>query len=171
MTDARGRTIVGLTANGSVGGTVGDALTDLETRQHSHSVSTPAGTTGSIANHSHFVTTRFTNVDTHNHRWTIWNGSLNDWFSWNSSGNQITVTNWSNGMDQAGAGIYPLAASSSATTTIYTDQDSHSHAVSSFSTGDSGSHSHSTPASSVVSSAENRDPALPYLQLLTCIKN
>lgn len=171
LADARGRTIVGLPSNGSLGGTVGNAMTDLEARQHSHAVSTPAGTSGSISNHSHSVTTRFTSSDTHNHRWTIWNGSLNDWFSWNGSGNQITVTNWSNGMDQAGAGIYPLAASSSATTTIYTDQDSHSHTVNSFNTSSSGSHSHSTPPSSVVSAAASSNPALPYIQLLTCIKN
>ncbi|KKU95054.1 MAG: LPXTG-motif cell wall anchor domain protein, partial [Candidatus Gottesmanbacteria bacterium GW2011_GWA1_48_13] len=47
-TAARGRTVVGTPASGTIAGTVGTALTDLEDRTHSHSVDPPStGTSGS----------------------------------------------------------------------------------------------------------------------------
>ncbi len=52
LTEARGRTIVGLVGSaGTLKGQVGTALTDREDRTHSHSV--PAATTGSDGAHNH----------------------------------------------------------------------------------------------------------------------
>lgn len=171
LTDARGRTIIGLPENGTLSGVSGVPMSDLATRQHNHMVTTTPLATSAFASHSHSVGSHSTTTDTHNHRWTRWNGTLKDWISWNFSGGEFTITNWNDGMDQAGSGIYPIAASSSGTTTIYTDQDSHSHSINSLNTGSSGGHAHNVPSSTVSTGTAGSDPTLPYIQLLTCIKN
>ena len=48
VTDAEGRAIVGLPSGGTIGGTVGTALTDQEDRTHDHSISADGS-------HTHFV--------------------------------------------------------------------------------------------------------------------
>ena len=171
LTSARGRTLVGLPTNGSLEGISGSPLSNLESRQHTHSNSTPAVVSGSVPSHNHSIASRSTTTDTHNHRWSRWNGSLRDWTSYNSSGNSFTITNWTDGMDQVGSGIYPIAASSTGTTTIYTDNDAHGHSVGSFTSGNNGLHNHTVPGTSQTSSAASSSPTMPYMQLLVCVKN
>ncbi len=168
---ARGRTLLGLPTGGTLEGTSGTPLGNLESRQHTHAVSTPAAGTTFVGQHAHTVPTGSTFTDTHNHRWSRWNGSARDWRSFNSSGGEFTITDWNDGMDSVGAGIYPIAASTSGSTTIYTDRDSHNHLVNSVNTAGGGSHNHTVAASQVTSAAAGSGPTLPYVQLLVCVKD
>lgn len=171
LTAARGRTLVGLPDGGNLAGVTGTALGNLETRQHSHNVSPPTFSTSTISAHSHGVSSRTTSTDTHAHRWSRWVGSVADWRSWNSSGVEFTITDTGNGLDLAGAGVYPIAASSSGTTSIYTDRDSHNHTISSFSTSSAGAHSHTVSGPAMATSVASQSPTMPYMQLLVCVKD
>lgn len=171
LTAARGRTLVGLPASGSLAGTSGTPLGNLETRQHTHTVSPPSFTTSSVPTHSHSVGSRTTSTDTHAHRWSRWVGSVADWRSWNSSGVEFTITDTGNGLDLAGSGVYPIAASSTGTTSIYTDRDSHNHTISSFSTSSAGGHNHAVSGPPVGTTIANQISSLPYIQLLVCVKD
>lgn len=54
LTAGRGRTIVGMAGSaGSLAGTVGEPLGDLEERAHTHSVDLPSGVTDSAGEHNH----------------------------------------------------------------------------------------------------------------------
>lgn len=112
---ARGRAIVGLPIGGTLGGTWGVPLTDLEQRTHSHQYS--------------FI------VDSssdgyHNHIWaSIQNvGGYIQWSSYTDGANPVLVFQWENGIDSAGSGIYPLSAQPN--DTFYTSMGGvHDHTV------------------------------------------
>ncbi|MDP3238327.1 MAG: hypothetical protein Q8N26_36375 [Myxococcales bacterium] len=89
---ARGRTIVGLPVGGMVGGTQGGAA--------------------------------LTNLEnrTHGHQWARWDGPNLDWYSFTSTGTEEVITNWSDGMDSAGSGGYPLEASNATSRSHFTDR-------------------------------------------------
>jgi len=53
LTAARGRAVVGLPSGGTLAGTIGTALTNVENRAHSHSVNPSAVNTSSDGSHSH----------------------------------------------------------------------------------------------------------------------
>ncbi len=97
LTAARGRTIVGLPSGGTLGGTQGTALTNLEARTHDH------GLVGEAISSA---------TGSHNHAWAsiTFAGSDVQWTSFDAAGNAILVFNWTNGIDEEGSGIYPLSA-------------------------------------------------------------
>lgn len=139
---ARGRAIVGLQQGGTLAGTVGLALADLQTPVHGHqfSFSGPTGAAG-----------------THNHNWaeiTTSGGDLR-WGTYNSQGDPQLVTIWPDLIGiGGGSGYFPLT-SGPAGASWYTDiQSSHSHSL----------NSGTVPTSTTTG-------ALPYLQLLACQKD
>jgi hypothetical protein len=125
LTAARGRTIMALTAGGTVGGTVGTPLGDLENRTHSHNTSAATATSAASGSHAHTVDvgtitsstasghTHGVTVPDHNHEWARFTlvAAPDDYEarSYNSAGTQTTVMFWGNGIDEVGAGIYPFA--------------------------------------------------------------
>jgi hypothetical protein len=138
---ARGRAIVGLVYGGTVGGTVGAPLSDLEQRSHGHQV-------------NQFY------VDTdpggrHNHIWSTIQSAGGDiqWSSYDASGNPVLAFSWGNGIGNEGSGIYPMAAQPNAT--FYTIQD--------------GTHSHEVFVPTFATSSE--PSLVPYVQLLVCQKD
>lgn len=113
LTAARGRTLVGLPSGGTLGGTQGTALSDLEARVHSHTFSTSV--TSAANGH-------------HSHAWSsiLYSGSDVQWTSWDQFGSPVLAFNWTNGVDNEGSGIYPLTATPNAT--FFTaSQDAHTH--------------------------------------------
>jgi hypothetical protein len=80
---ARGRMVVGLKTDGTLGGTVADPLTDLGLP--------PTGWAGS-----------------HNHRWSAYDGINQKWHSYNSSGNGTVMVDWGDGIGGEGTGKYPI---------------------------------------------------------------
>jgi len=115
---ARGRAVVGVPSGGTVEGTLGVPLSNLEQRQHQHA----------------FSITGFTDAGgVHQHSWaTIQTaGSDIQWSSYDASGSPNLVFAWQNGIGTDGSGIYPLSASPNAT--FYTEEGgAHQH---SFATG------------------------------------
>ncbi len=139
-TAARGRTIVGVPAGGTLNGTVNSALSNLQIRMHSHQV---------------FGDTLTTNaVDTHKHIWSQIQsaGGTVQWQSFASNGTWDLMFAWENGVGNEGSGTYPLAATPNKT--LYTSK--------------SGSHSHGVTVPAKATSASNA--GFPYLQLLACRK-
>jgi len=138
FTKANGRVIVGLRPGGTLGGVVGDRLNDLQRKKHNHAVNVPSTDTDPAGYHSHRALS-FSNG--------VW-----------KTGSGMTVVSWSDGMDGAGAGLYPLAATSkwengafNVNTSI---ADAHNHSV--------------DPAT--FNSAKSWN-GMPYVQLTYCMKN
>lgn len=131
LTAARGRFLVGAPQGGTIGSTatVGTALSNLESRTAGYATS---------------------GAGAHRHRWAHFDGAgLNDWYTYDDMGAYVVTTDWTDGMDSAGVGNYPLSNTDGAYRDYYTET--------------TGSHSHSVTVSS-------RDLA-PYLQLLVCQKS
>ena len=124
FTAAEGRVVVGLTTGGTLAGTSGDPLTDLESLSHGHSVNPPATVSGSAGSHSH---------------------------------------DFSSGGPTSTSRVTPLPL-------VGTSVASNSH-IHSGTTGTDGYHSHSTDIAEFASSDTATDTVLPYVQLLTCVKN
>ena len=113
LSGAQGRTLVGLNNNGSLLGSVGPALKDLENKAHKHTVNPPKTSTSLAGSHSHSVnppSTTTSYVPGHSHVWS--RISNKDWYTFNSSGSSFKITDWDNGIDNKGEGIYPLASGS-----------------------------------------------------------
>ncbi len=89
---AQGRMIVGLQEGGTLGGSVGDSLSNQENRSHSHSYDPPSSTTSTGGGHDH-----------------IWS-SMDDGVWTAGDGQQMMA--WTNGLDGDGTGIYPIAVQS-----------------------------------------------------------
>jgi hypothetical protein len=72
-----------------------------------------------------------TTFDTHNHAWSRFS-SAEDWASYASNGDVLSIGNWDNGMDGDGAGNYPISRTANTGTSnvyYYTNNDSHNHQV------------------------------------------
>lgn len=142
LPEARGRTIVGLQPGGALLGTVGDQLSDLQGQAHRHQLSS---------------TTNTSSDGYHNHQWSELRTNSSDgkqhWISYNSNGNQVLAAAWGNGVGNEGSGHYPLSATPG----------------NSFYTMKTGTHSHSLGTN--VNTEYDFTSALPYVQLLTCIKD
>ena len=113
--EARGRAVVGLVGGGTVGGTYGVPLSNLEERYHQHQYSTSASTSTD---------------GLHNHIWSSIQNAGGDiqWSTYASGGNPVLAFAWSDGIGNDGSGIYPLAASPNAT--FYTSRGaSHDHDI------------------------------------------
>ena len=210
LTGARGRALVGLPVGGTLAGTVGTALGDLEDRAHAHVVDPDPVQTGVTGAHNHSInppsaTTQFTDVahthsvdpPSHQHRWASYapNGTTSRWatYSFNdtSSLGAVALVDWSDGMDSAGTGNYPLEVDFTATTssifyTQMTDQGAftsgapstslnHNHTfdMGSFTHNSfaDGAHDHAVNVGMTTSLGASTGQVIPYLQLLTCRKN
>ena len=131
LASAQGRTIVGTPFGGTLAGTVGNSLTDLENRTHTHSVDPasvassshdghthsvdPSGfTSGSYdLSHTHTVDPDSISLPTHRHQWAqvYYNNSAIpswEWETFNDDGSTRSLVTWNDGMDSAGSGNYPL---------------------------------------------------------------
>lgn len=148
---ARGRAIVGTPASGTRGGTVGNALTDLENRVHTHDVNPAAVTSLGGGAHTHTIdppatTSTFVNLShthtvdpasvtvtggSHNHLWATWNQSTLVWSTYASDGVTVNqLVDYTNGFTNSGSGSYPLEDSGGVSANLYTaDSTSHSHSV------------------------------------------
>lgn len=92
----RGRTIVGMSVGGTLGGTTPNTLafSDLENRSHSHI-------------------------------WALYFGANTNWNTFTSNGSTRTLIQWSNGIGNEGVGFYPIAlAQSTFNETFHTNQRS-----------------------------------------------
>lgn len=137
---ARGRAIVGLTVSGTLGGTYGAPLGNLEQRTHQHQYSFTVDSSSS---------------GYHNHIWaSIQNvGGVIQWTSYTDGANPVLAFQWGNGIDNAGSGIFPLAAQPN--DTFYTSMG--------------GAHDHSVTVGPINTSAAAS--SVPYIQLLACQKD
>jgi hypothetical protein len=112
---ARGRAIVGLQPAGTLGGTQGAVLGNLEQRLHTHAF-------------SGLFSTEYAGY--HNHIWaaiTAVTGGV-QWTSYSTSGSPVLAFAWENGIGNDGSGIYPLAAQPN--DTLYTSMNmNHDHDV------------------------------------------
>ena len=165
LTTARGRALVGVPSGGSLNGTVGTALGNLENRPHAHSVNpAPVSSTG-VASHTHVVNPPSTGTsshgghahsvnpparlstsdshnhsassDTHNHVW----GTFSSAETWRD-GNGTFMFDYAQGfgMDTAINTRYAVAVSGNSTGTRSYDtaSDTHGHSIG------SDTHNHST---------------------------
>jgi len=205
VTAAQGRAIVGLPSGGTLTGTVGSGLGDLENRNHSHNLN-PDAFSSSIAgihnhgadppefqsalagNHFHYLDIPqglSTDEDTHQHRWSRFDGE--DW----TSGDGQIITNWSNGMDAAGADYYPISRNSTGWIQFFTSEESHTHTlgdleyvttegephhyhlvdVPTFTTENSVGHQHSIDVPNTSSTTASTSDVIPYIQFLVCEKD
>lgn len=139
LVEARGRLVVGLQPGGTLRGTQGNALSNLEVRTHNHFVTNSTQTSSSGA---------------HRHQWASLssNGTGPEWRSFDTNGAPVSVFQWTNGIDDAGSGIYPLTASPPVA--LYTSMST--------------AHEHTINFASVPTTVAAG--GLPYLQLLTCRK-
>ncbi|MCB0647097.1 MAG: hypothetical protein KDC49_10565 [Saprospiraceae bacterium] len=96
---------------------------------HQHTASQQNIQTNSES-HSHYLAAPIVSTATHNHQWSTLN-SFENWRTFDSNGNGIELVNWSDGMDAAGSGNYPMAISSPGgldqDMVFYTTNNSHSH--------------------------------------------
>jgi hypothetical protein len=149
VTDAQGRAIVGLPAGGTLAGTVGSGLSDLEDRSHTHDVNPANTSTTSSGNHIHTVNPGIQSTTLnggHSHtlnppvtltssrslsfQWAEFDSNEFRWSSWDYWGDLTSIMNWGDGMDSAGDGHYPLSRSSVLTNQeYYTKSASHNHSV------------------------------------------
>ncbi len=148
LTDAQGRAIVGLPSAGTLKGTVGVALTDVEDRDHTHS--TDPAVIGTSADGSHVHTIDPPNTGT------------------NAVG---LTTNGGGGstFDRPDGGSSGSASPAGHTHTI----NPHSHAVdiAPFGSGAVPNHTHTVNIPPTESSAANTSDVIPYIQLLVCTKS
>lgn len=171
MTDAQGRTLVGLPSNGTLGGTVGSALGDRENRSHTHSVNPPAFNSSTAGNHSHTVNppnTGTTSGGSHSHQVFSFDGS-----TW-TAGSGTGIVTWTTQRVSiaSGSGFRSLGRTGAGSWNSSTG-GSHSHSVNigPFSSFSAGSHSHTVNVPNTTSSSASTSDAMPYLQLLTCKKD
>lgn len=125
FTEGIGRTVVGYAPGGTLAGTVGEDLDNLESRAHGH-LNNPPDQIG------------FTSTDgSHNHVWAEIRTA--DWYS----GDGTKITNWDDGMGTGGDGFYPPGSPGLRQYKYLTSSDGdHSHSVSldSFISGPGASH-------------------------------
>lgn len=146
LADARGRALVGVPASGSLGGTVGAPLGNLENRNHSHAVdpgavasasggdhlhsADPPSVNSSQTSHSHSVNppNAYTSSYDHKHAWAHFENATKVWNTWDGNGGWLNLVDWGDGMDSAGSGTYPLAFDGSSRD-LFTTNNTHNHTV------------------------------------------
>lgn len=143
LTSARGRALVGLPDPGSLSGTYGSALGDLQPRTvtgvpaHVHQIAPPASATGDSGSHAHGI-----NDPGHRHPYAVWEAGGSLWSPVPSIGSQVTY-NTSNAV----TGITLQSA------------PAHSHSVD------------ISPFDSASAGVAAVDVSMPYIQLLVCQKD
>lgn len=176
LAEAQGRLLAGAPAGGTVGLAVGTALADGENRAHAHAVDPAASSTSTVATHAHAAAppNSYSTSVYHRHAWAYFNQATNAWNSYTSTGTTLSLGDWGDGMDSAGAGNYPLGANSGTlSTAAYTlppyESTAHVHSNPSFTTAAAGGHSHAVDVPYTTSTVVNG--LVPYLQLLACRKD
>jgi hypothetical protein len=112
---ARGRVVVGLQPGGTLEGTVGMPLSNLQSLLHSHQMPTALVTE---------------TAGTHNHVWSIVAAAGSDvqWQTYDQNGSLFLAFAWGNGIGNDGSGVYPMA--SPAGRTYYTARaGEHTHNI------------------------------------------
>lgn len=211
MTPAQGRTIVGIPSSGSLLGFVGGPLSDVEIRTHNHDVDPISVSSAIVGDHTHVVDPPLrqtqaggvhshnfnpasfsTDLASHNHEWAYLTSNEN-WRTWLWDGETTReMVNYSDGMDTAGAGYFPIGEPTGATgdghqytedTAIalnvnmppqVTDSDGdHTHGIDLPSTASewTGSHSHSVNIPNTTSTTASTSDVMPYIQFLVCEKD
>jgi hypothetical protein len=197
-------------SGGTRGATVGAPLIDREDRRHTHTVDPTPVMTSTAGAHVHDVNpiaaTTGDSTDlahahaidppAHQHRWASYAPTATGNSAWRtyqandtSANGQTLLVEWSDGLDNAGTGEYPLQEGGPATSTRIhytqmTDQPSfasggtttslrHSHAydVGNTTSTSAGSHGHTCDVGSTLSTTASTGQVMPYLQLLVCRKN
>lgn len=192
LTIAQGRTLVGLPSEGTLSGTVGSSLGDLENRSHSHSINPPSTSSSSNGAHSHAVDPPASSTELaghHNHIWG-WVNTDEKFYTYDSTGTSILMHNWVDGLptsdsyNSSGTSVYipvgpdfiasgsgDLVLSNEFYWTQNAPNHSHSYNLSPFTTGSASSHSHSVDISSFNSGNKTTGDVMPYIQLLVCEKD
>ena len=167
MTDARGRAIVGLPARGTLAGTAGSELSDLENREHTHDVAPLAFFTGPSGEHDHLVDPPSSEIsESGEHRHYI---------------DPPMMQTFPNTTAQLMLGTAGPTASISLTHTHNFDMDiffsdlagTHTHSVDipEFTSASSGSHVHAVSIPNTTSTTASTSDVIPYIQLLVCEKD
>ncbi|TFH35385.1 MAG: hypothetical protein E4G99_07410 [Anaerolineales bacterium] len=173
VTAAQGRAIVGLPSGGTLNGTVGGGMSDLEDRSHTHdvnpmntsttstgshthSVDPPNTASTSIGDHTHAVNPAqaWTSVYDHEHHIATFDGGNHKWYAYDSMWGYTEVVAYGDGMDTAGSGYFPLATElADGHTVLMTAEDSHTHSYDLGNTisTQAGSHSHGVDIPSITS--------------------
>jgi len=142
-------------------GTVGAAGVTGGLSSHDHNVD-PSGfsTASNGGSHNHNVPfqTAETELNIHNHQWSAFTSDL-EWNTFNSFGNPSSLIDWTNGIDNEGTGIFPIATTFPVADDFYTTNDIHSHDVRIFGqTLAGGIHSHFVDVPPTSSSNAGNDP-------------
>ncbi|MBN1485581.1 MAG: hypothetical protein JXA37_12765, partial [Chloroflexia bacterium] len=156
LTQAQGRVIVGLVPAGTLSGTVGVPLTDLEDRTHTHDVDPPVISSGAAGAHNHGIdppSTSTSSSGSHSH--SMGNGSSS----------VVSV-------DSPDGGASTSASYPSHVHTVYSS-GLHTHYVDiptfgSYSVGD---HTHIVDVPNKTSTSSSTSQVIPYMQLLVCVKD
>jgi hypothetical protein len=119
---ARGRVVVGLNQGGTLRGTVGSKLKNLEVRKHSHTVD-PVSQYNEWSNE-------------HSHVWASYREG-----QW-TPGSGVDFVAWGDGIDNSGSGYYPIAL----------DFKGGANTVFLFNTGRDGAHGHQVDIASTAAS-------------------
>jgi hypothetical protein len=177
LSSARGRALVGLPAGGTLGGTVGAALGDVENRAHAHSFDPDGCMMSAAGGHSHTVSTSVTSDPTdlahhhsanpgpHRHRWATFAPLTRIWNTWNVSDVILELVDWGDsvggGIGAEGEGEFPLEHSgATATTSYYTEMTDQAAFLTGGTTNSAGTsismnHSHQVDISTGTSSVAN----------------
>ncbi len=148
------------TAAGDHSHTVGPiALSTSSTGSHAHTINVPSTASSTVDAHSHTAPAAAFHTDsagTHNHRWTLFDAGTKTWFSQDSGGNSALVIDYSDGMDTAGSGTYPIGLIDppAGITAFYTNEmgiHHHDGTLSLSTTSATGAHSHTVDPASFAS--------------------
>ena len=169
LTSARGRALVGLPAGGTLGGTVGAALGDVENRAHAHSFDPADCSMSSAGSHTHNVDpvevtsdptdlTHYHSVNppAHQHRWAVFTPSTHVWTTFvlgdSSTIGALDLVDWGEtsegGIGAENGGEFPIEhAGATAQTAYYTQMTDQASFLSSATTNSGGTaismnHSH-----------------------------
>jgi len=160
LEEARGRSVVGMTGSaGTLLGTVGEALEDIEEVTHGHTVAAGASatTSSSTVSHTHSAGSyAASSAGSHNHQWR--DGTA----TYNSAGNAIPFAPVPFQLGTFQQVNFGTSAD------LFTDNDgAHSHSVGGTS-GSASSTSHNHTVSLAGQPVESAASSLPYVQLLAC---
>ena len=154
LVDAQGRAIVGLPADGTLAGTVGAPLTDLEDRAHTHDVDPASVNSGNGGDHGHAIGTLATILaGGHSHTTT---GAV--------SGDVVA-----NVHDAVPTGDTPGPSAGHTHTGTTSPEADHTHDLSG-TVADAAGHVHPVDVANTESDAATTADVIPYIQLLTCEK-
>jgi hypothetical protein len=165
LVEARGRAVVGLDSGGTLRGTVGEGLMDLEDRAHGHVVDVPSFDSASReVDHTHTVLATTTlGGGEHNHQW------LNSGYeTWRSNG---TTTRLFDNLDIASSPPAPTEDIPDLADGYTEAEPDHTHEIAEGTTGgasSSTSHAHTVDPPPQSSGIASTSDVMPYVQLLVC---